>query len=147
MTNEALREHVTSTGFALTLGKTHIAELVRMDLELAAEVMVDGRQLGKLHRCDMTARHALGARGLIVHVWEENKDQYQRPETDWAGRPTGRMVRDHDKYAPPGKIWNITRAGRLVIELLQESGLYSEYAGPLLPLIENARDKRKGAAA
>ena len=31
--NEALRDHVTSAAFVLTLGKTHITALVRLDLD------------------------------------------------------------------------------------------------------------------
>ena len=38
-----------------------------------------------------------------------------------------------------------TRAGRLVIELLQEAGIYQEYAGPLLPLIEARREERRAS--
>ena len=39
--NPVLREHVTSAAFALILGKTHITALVRLDLELAAELTLD----------------------------------------------------------------------------------------------------------
>jgi hypothetical protein len=132
--NPVLREHVTSAAFALILGKTHVTALVRLDLELAAELTLDYGQvrgISRAHQLDVQARNQLASRGLIVSVWEENKRKWQYQE---AG--TGRWVTDFDKDPPPGEHWHITRAGRLVIELLQEAGLYQEQAGPILPLIE-----------
>lgn len=143
--NEALREHVTSTAFTLTLGKTHVAALVRLDLELAAEVMVrpprEG-EYGRLHRNDVTGRNGLMSRGLVIHVYEDNKDRYVVRKGDRSLYQLGAV--DHDRM-PIGACWNITRAGRLVVELLQECGLYQEFAGPLAPLIEAARERKRAS--
>jgi hypothetical protein len=137
--NEALRDHVTSAAFVLSLGKTHVAELVRMDLELAAEVRLDGRELGKLSRYDTTARRGLQHRGLVVHVFDMNKwHPGGKPSREWID-----LVARGD--FPPGENWNITRAGRLVCELLTEAGIYQEYAGPILPLIEARREKKRAS--
>ena len=143
--NEALREHVTSTAFALTLGKTHVAALVRLDLELAAEVMVrPPRQgeYGRLHRNDVTGRNGLISRGLVIHVYEENKHRYVVKPSDRSLYQVGAV--DHDRM-PVGACWNITRAGRLVADLLKECGLYQEFAGPLLPLIEAERERKRAS--
>ena len=142
--NPLLREHVTSAAFMLSLGKTHVAALVRLDLELAAEVHIQPPregQYGRLHRNDITGLNGLIARGLIVHLYEQNKHKYTVKKGDSSLYSVGAV--DHDRM-PVGQIWNITRAGRLVADLLKETGLYQEYAGPLLPLIE---DKRKRRAA
>ena len=141
--NEALRDHVTSAAFVLTLGKTHITALVRLDLELAAEFSLsfsDVRGISRAHQVNVHARNQLASRGLIVSVWHLNQRKWQRQE---AG--TGRWVYDLDKTPPPGEHWHITRAGRLVIELLQEAGIYQEYAGPILPLIAARKQQRQSA--
>lgn len=145
--NEALRDHVTSSAFVLNLGKTHVAALVRLDMELAAEVQVRGlhlsnREHARLHQHDHTGRGGLISRGLIAHVYEQNKHKYVVKPKDRSFYNIGAV--DHDRM-PVGECWNITRAGRLVVELLQEAGIYAEYAGPLLPLIEAERQKKRAA--
>jgi hypothetical protein len=134
--NEALRDHVTSAVFVLHLGKTHIAALVMLDLELAHERNIDARKAGKLMRCDVTARNGLASRGLIVHVWPEHEAKYKRPDG------AGRLVYSEDwpDKVKPAERWHITRAGRLVIELLQECGLYDEYAPAFLRLLPAAKE-------
>jgi hypothetical protein len=145
--NEAFREHVTSSAFMLSLGKTHVAALVRLDMELAAEVQVRGLHLSnhahaRLHKHDITGRGGLMARGLVVHVYEQNKHKYAVKEKHASIYQVGAI--DHDRM-PVGECWNITRAGRLVVELLQEAGIYDEYAGPLLPLIEAERERKRAS--
>lgn len=144
--NPMLRDHVTSAAFTLTLGKTHVAELVRMDMELAAEVCLDGRLIGKMSRYDMTARHGLEARGLIVHVWADHEHLYKtRPYRNYFGGAAGQMTYSEDwpENVHPAHRYHMTRAGRLVCDLLMETGQYQELAGSLLPLIEAARKTRK----
>jgi hypothetical protein len=146
--NELLRDHVTSTAFALNLGKTHVAALVRLDLELAAEVHIahtEARRIagyGRLHTNDVNGRKGLIARGLVAHVYERNAHKYVVKPGDKSRYRIGAV--DADRM-PIGACWNITRAGRLVIELLQECGIYQEYAGPLFPLIDAARERRRAA--
>lgn len=147
MTNELLRDHVTSTAFSLNLGKTHVAALVRLDLELAAEVQIHSHHIGpnaygRLHRNDVTGRSGLVSRGLVVHVFEQNAHKYVVKEGDESIFRIGAI--DHERM-PVGDCWNITRAGRLVCDLLKECGIYQEYAGPLLPLIEAARERKRAA--
>lgn len=146
--NESLRDHVTSSAFVLSLGKTHVAALVRLDLELAAEIQLHAHHIGenaygRLHRNDVTGRHGLMTRGLIVHVYELNKHKYIVKKSDRSIYQVGAV--DHNRM-PLGQCWNITRAGRLVCELLQEAGVYQEYAGPLLPLIDAERELRRQSA-
>jgi hypothetical protein len=141
--NDALRDHVTSAAFALTLGKTHIAELVRLDLELAAGRSLAYSQVRNIphraHRLDVPARNALAARGLISHVFDEEKWHPDgKPSREWTDLVT------HGEF-PPSENWAITRAGEHVIGLLREAGLYQEYAGPLLPLIEAGQEERRAS--
>jgi hypothetical protein len=145
--NPLLRDHVTSAAFVLSLGKTHVAALVRLDLELVAEVRINAFDLGpgehrRLHRHDVTGMNGLIARGLVVHVYELNKHKYVVKPGDDSIYIAGAV--DLDRM-PLGQCWNITRAGQLVCGLLKEAGLYAEYAGPLLPLIEAKRAKEAAA--
>lgn len=147
--NPLLREHVTSAAFVLSLGKTHVAALVRLDLELAAEVRlrpsslrIGGVPHARLHSHDIPGRDGLVRRGLVAHVYELNKHKYVVKPGDDSRYVVG--VVDLDRM-PVGQCWNITRAGRLVADLLKEAGLYQEYAGPLLPLVEAERKRRRVA--
>jgi hypothetical protein len=108
--NEALRQHVTRVGFDLTLGKTHIAALVYLDVCIRNRtyMRVDGRPwshfAGGVNGCI--------ARGLVEH--------------HYAGRPTRRGQIDH-----MGRHYTITKAGRLVRDLLKEAGIWQEYEAAL----------------
>lgn len=121
--NHALRQHVTSASFALVLGSTHIAALVQADYALRRnktlnEELADGT-VGQIstparngpHRraftLSATGMNGLIRRGLILHTYPD--------------KPTGENR--------PDEIWEITEAGRLVIGLLKESGLWAEYGG------------------
>lgn len=122
--NQALRDHVTQTAFVLTLGRTHIAVLVRLDLELMYERHIHApwgpaTSIGRLLRKDAMAWHGLEDRGLIVHVWPQNEHRHYHEN--------GRR-KDPKADIPPSEAWNITRAGRLVLDLLKECGIYQEYA-------------------
>ena len=149
ISNPLLRDHVTSAAFVLSLGKTHVAALVRLDLELAAEVRlhppalrIGGVPHARLHSHDGPGRDGLIRRGLVAHVYEQNKHKYVVKPGDDSIYVVGAV--DLDRM-PIGQCWNITRAGRLVCDLLKECGLYQEYAGPLLPLIKAERDRRRAA--
>lgn len=118
--NDALRAHVTRVGFDLTLGKTHIATLVWIDQLLKAHPteQADRRFYGGMHpafRWHATGSHGLIDRGLVefTHVDTIRK------------RP--------GQHVPARRIWKITKAGRLVINLLKETGIYQEYE-QLIPL-------------
>lgn len=123
-TNLALRRHVTRVGFQLTLGKTHIAALVYLDALLTRQgdwARKDERHFraGSLgYDMDRTdhdfARFVPGVRGLI--------------DRGLVARPHGQNL---TREMTTSEIWEITPAGRLVIGLLKESGIWAEYASAL----------------
>lgn len=123
--NEQLREHVTSTGFALVLGKTHIATLVELDNMLrrnqsSREEFANGiSRRAKAPRAFTHFVPAIGGlmtRGLVERIIDDAKT-------------SGAYIN-----IKPRRIWRITPAGRLVIKLLQEAGIYEEYAAHLPPI-------------
>lgn len=119
--NGALRGHVTSTAFALTLGPTHIAALVLIDIQLQHDEPPIDREANTLRTIDRpayrpwnqfaTGCHGLEARGLIDHICEREREPGE-----------------NQLYMAPSRIWHITPAGEAVIVLLKESGLYAEYS-------------------
>lgn len=128
--NELFREHVTSVGFSLTLGKTHIAALVELDHELklnlpdplrinyAVHVMLRPRELPPAFNHSCTGHDGLIRRGLIEHLVS--------PRDIGPGVYLGHL--------PPRRVWRITPAGRLAINILKEAGIYQEWAQYLPPL-------------
>lgn len=109
--NEDLRAHVTGTAFNLTLGKTHIAALVYLDESIRQRAYI--RTLGGRNVLStfIPAIDGLKHRGLVTHQWRE--------------RPKDR-TKDH-----LGRYYTITKAGRLVIGLLKEAGIWQEYLDTL----------------
>lgn len=139
--NERLRAHVTSTTFVLTLGATHIAALAHIDHELRRNRSLNedlaegtlrdidppqGNPLRRAFRHNATGMNGLIARGLATHTYTDKATGAWRPSD----------------------IWTITPAGRHVIGLLQEAGIWQEYADalPAEPEPEPARAKRRRAA-
>jgi hypothetical protein len=111
--NEALRSHVTRVGFDLTLGKTHIAALVYLNECLKQRRYIpahktENRPLRHTFAFFASGAHGLQDRGLILH--------HYRPDKHDAG------LKWH---------YTITKAGKLVVALLQEAGIYQEYADAL----------------
>lgn len=110
--NEALRAHVTRVGFDLTLGKTHIAALVLLNESLRRNDWISTQVASVGYRRTFSlfvpGVHGLQDRGLVIH---------NRPE-----RGSRKRLR---------QIWVITKAGKLVIDLLREAGIYQEYADAL----------------
>src|SRR5688500_18094821 len=126
--NEALRQHVTRVGFDLSLGKTHIAHLVWLDLLLKANPKgyEKNQFYGRKHRAfahSATGAHGLMDRGLIQNIAEQRR------------RP-GENLLD----MTPRRCFRITPAGRLVINLLKEAGIYQEFAAliPVVPVVREA---------
>ena len=124
--NDLLRAHVTRVGFNLTLTKTQMAALIQLDVELSdprsfKERMHDDNAPGELARRpgrhilsnDITPRQALMARGLVSHRMPPRRDDPAWPD---------HSMRDS---------WSITPAGRAVICLLKDSGLYEEVSGEI----------------
>lgn len=116
--NEALRSHVTRVGFDLTLGKTHIAALVYLNESIKQRRQFDTRpRFGAPRAFGFFASGArgLGERGLVVHHF--------KPDVRNKGL---------------GPHYTITKAGKLVVDLLKEAGIYQEYADSLQPYVEVA---------
>lgn len=104
--NETLRQHVTGTAFLLSLGKTHITALVLLDHGIRNKTV---GVTGFSHF--ITGVHGLKDRGLIEHHYVDMR---------------GRRAKDHI-----GRHYSLTKAGRLVRDLLKEAGLWQEYEAGL----------------
>lgn len=118
--NDLLRSHVTRVGFDLSLGKTHIAALVYLDVMIRARSQGVGMHVTDLALRRTFAHFAGGARGciergLLLHHYDER----------YSARGPIRH-RDH-----LGRHYTITKAGKLVLALLREAGIYQEYAAAL----------------
>lgn len=114
-TNEALRAHVTRTGFDLNLGKTHIAALVYVDTCCKCNQHIHRPYGFGVRDMFVTGVNGLISRGLVWH-----RDPVDSLKTPW------------------NQIYGLTKAGKLVRGLLKESGLWDEYSFPLPVLAESA---------
>lgn len=110
-TNELLYAHVTRVGFDLTLGRTHIAALVYIDHAIRTnhQPYHRGRSIFSNYH---TGAVGLISRGLVEHHYTIDKE-------------TGRGAKLFRKH------YTITTAGKLVISLLKEAGVWEEYAGQI----------------
>lgn len=108
--NQAFRAYVTGSAFRIDLGKTLIEALVHIDWVLRLEA-TGGHRLDPATWVRSPSMFATGApglqrRGLIWHQYDGGRCD-KRPFSDFYG---------------------ITPAGKLVIELLKEAGIWAEYA-------------------
>lgn len=114
-TNTALRQWARGVSFTIAMGRRQVFTLVC--LHLSAERPMSMGLLGGRHRHMsnlITSAHCLDERGLLIpHVWRSEQIR--------------REAATH-KY---GDLWQLTRAGELVIELLKEAGIYAEVQGEL----------------
>lgn len=112
--NGLLRAHVTRVGFDLSLGKSHIAALVYLTESIQRRTYISTRWVEPIYHRPFanfaTGCRGLEERGLLVHHYREKK------------RDAGL----HYHYT-------VTKAGKLVVALLKEAGIYQEYAAALLP--------------
>lgn len=124
--NPALHEHVTATAFTLVLRKTQIAALAWLDHELRlnesiedqlkAGTLVDRRPpRTRVWSLFVTGVGGLTTRGLVEHILPS---QYQQPGTSTT-------------HLRPDQCWRITTAGRHVIGLLAEAGIWQQYTRDL----------------
>lgn len=122
MANEQLRAHVTRVGFDLSLGKTHIAALVYLNECLRQRRYIDTRKTEGPHARAFswfaTGMHGCIDRGLVIH--------HYRPTTDLPPKERQKAERQGFK-----RHYTITPAGKLVVSLLQEAGIYEEFADAL----------------
>jgi hypothetical protein len=115
--NELLREHVTRVGFDLSLGHTHIAALVELDLSMKYKRHIRiprGHRLSRAHSLFSHATSGLIERGLVIHHYNAKEAQ--------------RGMRDTSKDKGLAPHYTITAAGRMVIGLLKEAGIFDDYA-------------------
>lgn len=114
--NPGLRDHVTRVGFNLSLGRTHIAALVELDISLQRDEYINTVHSAKAYRFafrnDIVGRQGLEDRGLIIH----HSDAHPEPG---------------ENFIPRRRLFTITEAGKAVITLLKEAGIYQEYAAAL----------------
>jgi hypothetical protein len=113
MTNDMLRSHVTGAAFHLTLGKTHIAALVHLDEVITYEEINGPAKRHELPRNPHVGNFVTGATGLLVRGLVTHTPPPPRTRMD---------------TRPFGDFWQITTAGRLVLQLLREAGIWQEYA-------------------
>ena len=123
--NESLRAHVTRVGFDLTLAKSAIAALVYIDQVLRNKrdaLAVEEPRTGPMRRTFRLfagGAQSLIERGLIRHTMPAKGAGSRSYSVDADGVP---------HFYWDVKTYRITRAGRLVIGLLHETGIYEEYA-------------------
>ena len=114
--NQLLREHVLRTGFNLVLTKTQIAAIVELDAAIGREGWFRLSEISPtwraFHGSFITGMHGLENRGLLRHTFHDNEDKYSLP----------------GQQMPVSEAWQFTEAGRLVIGLLKEAGIYQMYA-------------------
>ena len=123
--NESLRAHVTRVGFDLTLAKSAIAALVYIDQVLRNKrdaLAVEEPRTGPMRRT--FALFAGGARSLI----ERGLITHTMPAKGDAARAYVKDANEVPHYYWDEDTYQITEAGRLVIGLLHETGIYEEYA-------------------
>lgn len=121
--NVELRDYVQRSAFDLQLARTHIAALVYLDLAIRnvnARISTP-RTVG----ANVWSHFAGGAAGLIRRGLVRH--HYREPVRDSRGHVT--------KTWPLKHHYTITKAGRLMIGLLKEAGLYDEYAGQLIVVV------------
>lgn len=113
--NEALRAHVSRVRFDLSLAKSHVAALVYVDVMIrTSRAQGRGAYINSRHATDHArafSHFTTGTRGLIERGLIEHS--YQGP------------------HKPFHRHYRITRAGRLVIGLLREAGMWAEYEAAL----------------
>lgn len=119
--NAALREHVTSVGFSLTLTKSQLRGLVFLALCHSGRIndsyYPDHGERGWY----VTAAKGLIVRGLVEHVYPPR--WFKGSESEWKNRDThkGRPITPADFYL-------LTQAGDLVVQLLAQAGLFTDIA-------------------
>lgn len=115
-TNAALRQWARGISFTIAMGRCQVFTLV--SLHLSADRNHGTQTLvGSMHRhmrSFVVSAGCLVDRGLVIaHVWQD-----ERVRRDAGRRKTG-------------ELWQLSRAGELVVELLKEAGIYDEVRAEL----------------
>lgn len=102
MTNEKLREYVTSVGFSLTLSETQIYTLV---------ILHHAKGLDGLFKSGLIGPHTYGSRYFVTAFKSlEHKGLVHHPP--------------EKKLSECGRL--LTHAGHLVVQLLKDTGIYQD---------------------
>lgn len=147
--NQALRNYVTSTSFSLSLRATHIEALVwfaqRLERDLAVQ---DAWHMAALKASAEIAEFGItnadACRMSLIDLHFRNPGVadpgcFPRLWSSVSGALTRRgLVAFDERKARNGKAsfadaWRLTEAGRLVIGLLKEAGIWQEYAAVGVP--------------
>lgn len=114
--NAALRQWARGISFTIAMGRRQVFTLI--SLHLSAEQQHGKATLvGSMHRhmrSFVVSAGCLVDRGLVdAHVWTDERVR----------RDAGRLKTK--------QLWQLTRAGELVIDLLKEAGIYEEVRAEL----------------
>lgn len=115
MANNAFRQAVTSVSFHLTLSKTQVAAVVIIEESRRRGVYIHGPHTTTWNLF-VPAVSTLIHRGMVTH----HPPKGPRP------------------HQPLSTYYKFTKVGRLVVQMLEEAGLYEEYAKELGPELEVA---------
>ncbi len=114
--NDALRRHVTSVGFQLSLTRNQIATFIWLDLARSGAFGVEFRSGDSRFVMNVDG---LIRRGLVLHHW---------PPVGWEGTyEEFERTGNHGGF-PLTAFYTITTAGNAVLHLLREAGIYDETA-------------------
>lgn len=116
MANDAFRQAVTSVSFNLTLSKTQVAAIVLIEESRRRGVYIKGPH-STTWNLFVPAVSALIHRGMVTHHPPKGVHRAFQPTSTW---------------------YKFTKVGRLVVQMLEEAGLYEEYAKELIADMEVA---------
>lgn len=113
-TNEALRQWARGVSFTIAMGRRQVYTLISLHISAERKYGIGVNSLiGDYHRhmrSFVTTTNCLVDRGLVnPHVWHNEK-----------------LRRERDGTHSVRELWQLTRAGELVIDLLKEAGIYDE---------------------
>lgn len=107
--NSALREHVTSIGFSMTLSKRQIDLLVALH-----------HFKGNFHQL-INWEHA-----PVANMGGDRAEYARRRKFFSHSVPSGQALEHRGLISHDIERWDITKAGHLVVALLKEAGIYQE---------------------
>jgi hypothetical protein len=121
MTNEALREHVTSIGFSLTLSKRMIDTLVALDhFKGDFHALTQWEDDAGVDTVERTRRRVLFSHYVVTYRSLESRGLVVRKNVYLHKDPKCFHL-DQQKSRH-----SLTKAGKLMVGLLKEAGLYDE---------------------
>lgn len=111
--NTELRHWARGVSFTIAMGRRQVYTLVSLHISAERKWGIGNHNfIGDRHksmRSFVTSTNCLVDRGLVIpHVWLDKK-----------------LIKDK-KDLTVGNLWQLSRAGELVIELLKEAGVYEE---------------------